>query len=375
MSIQIKEVTSKKDLKKFIKFPFELYEGNKYYVPPMVQFEMSTLLRDKNPAFENADAKYWVAVRDDKIVGRVAAIALDLELKEKKLARFGWIDFIDDKTVSGALISTVEEWSKHKGAEAIHGPMGFTDLDFEGTLISGFEQMATQASIYNFPYYQEHFESLGFEKTVDWIEKRGHVPKEIPKRYERLADVISKRFGIKALKLKKAKDVRKYAEEMFKVLNESYSHLYGYYELTPKQIDYYVEQYLGMVRKEYICLVVDEKDKIIGVAVSFPSLSKAFQKAKGSLFPFGFIHILKDFKSNKHLDLLLIGVKPEYQKKGVTSLIFNELFKSYIENGAEYFSTGPMLEDNATVQNLWNEYNDILDDVNIKRRCYQKIII
>lgn len=340
----------------------------------MIQFEMNTLLKEKNPAFEIADAIYWVAEKNGEIVGRIAAIALDMELKEKKLIRFGWIDFIDDLEVSKALINQAEEWGKQKGAEAIHGPMGFTDLDYEGALISGFDQIATQAAIYNYPYYAKHYENLNLEKAVDWIEFRGIPPKKLPERYERLASIISKRFGIKALHLKKAKDVRKYATEMFKVLNDSYSQLYGYYPLTSKQINYYVEQYLGMVRKEYICLIVDREDKIIGIGISFPSLSKAFQKAKGSLFPFGFIHILKDFWFNKHLDLLLIGVTPEYQKKGAASLMFSEFFKNYIKNGVEYYSTGPMLEDNSPIQNMWNEYDKNVPSVNIRRRCYKKKI-
>ncbi len=372
MSVAISEVLSKKELKSFIKFPFDLYKGNSYYVPPIIGFELDTLLKDKNPAFDHADASYWLAKKDGKIVGRIAVIILHAELAEKSLARFGWVDFIDDLSVSKLLFETAKKWATSKGAKSIHGPLGFTDLDFEGALISGFDQMATQATIYNFPYYIDHYESLGFQKAVDWVEKRGFVPKENSKRLERSASIISKRFNLEVKKFKKAKELLKYAPGVFEVLNASYADLHGYYPLTQKQIDYYVDQYFGFVRKEYISIIVNEHDQVVAVAISLPSLSKAFKKAKGSLYPFGFISVLKAFKSNKHLDLFLIGILPEYQRKGAAAVIFNQLFKTYVANGVEYFSTGPMLAENTAVQNLWNDYKDLLDDVNIRRRCYIK---
>lgn len=375
MPVEIKEVQpTKKDLKHFIKFPFELYKGVKEYVTPLMSFEYSTLMKTENPAFDHCEAKYWLAYRDGKIVGRIAAILLREELETKGLARFGWIDFIDDKEVSAELIRHAEEWAVSKGATNIHGPLGFTDLDFEGALVGGYDQLATQATIYNYPYYIDHFEHLGFKKAVDWIEHRGFVPKEHPKRLERMASVVSKRFGLEVKHFKKTKELLKYAPGVFEVLNAAYSNLYGYYPLSQKQIDYYVKQYFDFIRKEYVTIITNETDQVVAVAISLPSLSKALQKANGSLFPFGFIHVLKAFKSNKHLDLFLIGVLPSYQKMGASVLIFNELFKAYVKNGVEYFSTGPMLEDNSAVQNLWNEYDEILDDSGIRRRCFVKQI-
>ena len=306
MAITIEQIPAeKKHLKSFIKFPFDLYKGNPYYVPPIIDFELSTLLPSKNPAFDNCEASYWIAKKDGKIVGRIAGIIHPTEMKEKSLARFGWIDFIDDKEVSRLLINTVSDWATQKGAKALHGPLGFTDLDFEGSLISGYDKLATQATIYNHPYYADHYDSMGFEKAVDWIEVRGKVPEEISSRQERKVSLIANRFGLKAKKFKNAKAILPYAKGAFDVLNKAYSKLYGYHPLSEKQIKYYIDQYFGFVIKEFVSIIVNDKDEVVALAISFPSLSKAFQKAKGSLFPFGFIHLLKAFRFNKHVDLFL----------------------------------------------------------------------
>ncbi|MDE0470402.1 MAG: hypothetical protein OXH57_00545 [Ekhidna sp.] len=356
MSLQIEEVSSKKDLKKFIKFPFQLYKGNNAYVPPLIKFEMGTLLKEKNPSFENADARYWVMMKKGKIVGRIAALVLDHELKEEQLARFGWIDFIDDYEVSSLLFDTAKKWTEGRGATAIHGPMGFTDLDFEGALTDGFDELATQATIYNYPYYINHYKKWGMETSVSWTEMRGEVPKEVPRKVKRAASIVTSRFKLSVKKFKKTKDLLNYASDVFEVLNAAYADLYGYHTLTPKQINYYVEQYFGFVRREYICIVVNENDKVIGFGISFPSLSTAFQKAKGSLFPFGFIHILRSFFFGKHIDLFLIGVLPEYQKMGATALIVNDLCSTFIKKGIKYASLGPALDDNYAVLNTWREF-------------------
>ena len=247
MSITISEVTNKKDLKAFIKFPMKMYKGVSSYVPPLMSFELSTLDPKKNPAFENAEAKYWVAKKNDEIVGRIAGILLNQEFEEKKLIRFGWIDFVDDEKVSAALFDTVVEWGQQKGAEGMHGPMGFTDLDFEGALIEGFEFTATQATIYNAPYYQKHYESFGMEKAVDWFEGRGDIPYTTSKKLARVASVCESRFRLKSIKFKRDKDIKKYAPAVFDLLNKSYSNLYGYYALSPKQIEYYIKQYFDFI--------------------------------------------------------------------------------------------------------------------------------
>lgn len=370
MSLEIHEVNTKKELRAFIKFPFSLYKGNKYYVPPLIDFELSTLRKDKNPAFDQADASYWVVKKDGKIVGRIAGIKIDQELKEKSLIRFGWIDFIDDLEVSKMLFDKLSEWGKNLGASKFHGPLGFTDLDFEGALTSGFDQQPTQATIYNHAYYIDHFKELGFETSASWIEFRAFVPKEVPRRIARSAQLVGKRFNFKLKKFKKTKDILKYAPGVFEILNEGYAHLYGYHALTEKQIQYYIDQYFGFIRKEYVGIVVNEKDEVIAMALCMPSLSTAFQKAKGNLFPFGFIHVLKAFYSNEYLDLFLIGARPDYQKLGANAIIFNELTQMLIKKKVRYVSTGPMLLENRAAINNWESNKEILDDVEITRSCF-----
>ena len=370
MAIEIREVKSAKDLLEFIKFPFRLYKNHPYWVPPLVQFEESTLNSSKNPAFEYCEARYWLAEADGETVGRIAAIIHGVEAKEKKLLRFGWIDFIDNREVSKRLIEVAEKWAREKGLSGIHGPLGFTDLDFEGTLIEGFDQLATQATIYNYAYYKDHFEALGFEKACDWLEGRGMVPREVPRRLRRSAEIISGRFKFKVKEFRSNKELLSYAPAIFQILNESYVNLYGYYPLTQSQMNYYIKQYFGLVRKEYVSVIVNEQEEAIGFAICFPSFSRAFQKARGSLFPVGFLHILKDFYFNKTLDMFLIGVKPEYQKLGVNVLIFESMWNNFIKTGATHLVTGPMLEDNFGVLNLWNEYVSEQNKVYIRRRCF-----
>ncbi len=374
MAYIIQEARSKKEIISFIRFQHQLYKGNPFFVPPIVDFELSTLLSDKNPAFKTCQAKYWVVKDGQKIVGRVAGICHDLDYRENKFVRFGWIDFIDDQKVSEMLMGSVQEWARELGAKAIHGPMGFTDLDFEGTLISGFDQLATQATIYNFPYYQTHFENLGFKKACDWIELRGVVPDEIPKRLERTASLIRSRFKLSAKKFKKNKELLKYGKQVFEVLNQAYSHLYGYYPLSDEQIEYYIKLYFDFIRKDYIGIIVNETDEVVAFAITLPSLSKAFQKANGSLFPLGFIHVLRAFFSNDHLDLFLIAVKPEYQKLGANALLFYELMQIFVRNGVKRVSSGPMMEDNRAVLNIWNGFDEYTDLQSIKRRCFIKNI-
>lgn len=370
MSLEIKEVNSKKELKRFIKFPFKLYKGNPYYVTPLIEFEMSTLLKEKNPAFDHADAQYWVAEKEGEIVGRIAAIVLESELKEKSMARFGWIDFIDDKEVSTLLLDTAKTWAESKGAKSIHGPMGFTDLDFEGALVEGFEELATQATIYNHAYYIDHFKAWDLEVAATWVELRGKAPAKNPEKVNRAVRIIQERFKVKVKEFKNTKEILKYAPGVFEVLNEAYSGLYGYIALTQKQIDYYVEQYFGFIRKEFVCIIVNEADEVVGFALTLPSLSKAFQKAKGSLFPFGFIHVLKSFYFNDLADLFLIGVKPEYQKLGIHALIYDYLQKIYEAKGIKYMASGPMLESNKNVLNTWSEFD--IEVGKIKRSCFIK---
>lgn len=374
MTLTVRPVLSRKELIPFIRFPFSLYKGNPYYVPPIIDFELSTLQSDRNPAFEHCEAAFWVVEKNNEVVGRIAAIIHQVELKEDKKARFGWVDFIDDETVSQLLFETAETWAVGKGASYLHGPLGFSDLDFEGALVSGFDQLATQATIYNHPYYIAHYERLGFAKSCDWVEVRGKVPTEIPKRLARTAGIVGSRFKLNVKKFKKTKEVLPYASGIFNVLNKAYGNLYGYHPLTEKQIAYYTKQYFDFIKIEFVIVIVNENDEVVAFAISLPSLSLAFQKAKGKLFPFGFIHVLRAFKNYNDVDMFLIGVLPEYQKLGANVLIFHEMMSNYIKFGVKRIATGPMMEDNRGVLNLWSDYKEFLDEVNIRRRCFQKPI-
>jgi len=371
MGIVIKEVVSRRDLKKFISFPYNLYAGSKYWVPPLFFDEMNTLRKDKNPAFEFCEVKYWLAYKDGKIAGRIAGIInwRYVEKWQNRYARFGWIDFIDDEDVSKALIETVEKWAKDKDMEAVHGPLGFTDLDYEGMLIEGFEELGTMATIYNYPYYHKHLEKYGYKKDIDWIEFEVKAPQEVPEKIDRIANIALKRNNLRVLKVKKSKDLLPYAKDMFKVLDETFKDLYGVVPLSEKQVDLYIKQYFGFIRPDYISIILDSNDRVAAFGITMPSLSKALQKAKGRLFPVGFIHLLMAMKNNKQIDLYLIGVRPDLQGKGVNSIIFNELNKIFINKNIVSTETNPELETNLKVQAQWKHFTHRQHK---RRRCYIK---
>ncbi|RLD52029.1 MAG: hypothetical protein DRI94_04330 [Bacteroidetes bacterium] len=370
-SIEIKEVQSKRDLNKFISFADKLYKGNKYRVPQLHSFEKSTLIKEKNPAFDFCEAKYWLAYRDNKIVGRIAAILnhKSNEIWNEKYMRFGWVDFIDDIEVSSALIKTVEDWAKEKGLTAVHGPLGFTDMDLEGMLVHGFDEIATQATIYNYPYYPEHLEKLGYKKDTDWIQLEIEVPEKVPEKVKRISDLVLKRYDLRILDAKKSKDILPYAKSMFNTLNEGFKDLYGYVALTEKQIDYYVKAYFSIINTKYVCFVLDKNDEVVGFGVTLLSLSEALQKAKGKLFPFGFIHILKALNKNTKIDMLLQGVKPEYINKGVAAVFFNKLMQAYIDNGIKTAISSHALETNKAAIQIFDDYNT---RQHLRRRIYIK---
>ncbi|MFT7028917.1 MAG: hypothetical protein ACJA2C_000296 [Marinoscillum sp.] len=373
MSVEIKELHTKKELKSFVRFQWGLYKGVDPFVPPILELEMSTLSSDKNPGFEHNKARFWLAYQNGKAVGRIAGILHGEEsIKEKKI-RFGWIDFIDDLEVSSALIEVVNDWGKEVGLTTIHGPMGFTDLDFEGVLISGFNQISTQATLYNYPYYQTHFEKIGFTKAVDWVETRIKVPLGIGGQLERSAQLVEKRYGFHSITFKSGKEILKYADSVFKLLNDSYSHLYGYYPLSENQIKYFIEAYFGFVQKDMVALVVDDQDEVIGFAITFPSLSKAFKKAGGHMYPFGFLHVLKAFYFNDTLDFFLVAAKKELHKKGLHALLWNSIYKALMKHNIKYIFSGQMLEDNLNVNNLLTKYESAMDE-EIRRRCFTRSI-
>lgn len=371
MSIILKEVKTNSDLKKFIKFQFKLYKDNPYWVPPLISDEIKTFSREKNPAYDFCEAKYWLAYKNDEIVGRIAGI-INHKFNEKwnqKAIRFGWIDFIDDDEVSKSLMSAVENWGKEKGLEYIHGPLGFTDFDPEGLLIEGYEEVSTFGAIYNYPYYEKHVEKMSYVKDADWIEFRVPAPKEINEKVARIADVVAQRNKLHVLKVKKAKELLPYAREIFYLINDAYKELYGFVELTDKQIDMYVKAYFGFIKPEYVPVVLDEDNRVAAFGVTMPSLSKAMQKAKGKLFPFGFIHLLGAMKNNPDIDLYLTAVRPELQNKGVNSLLMNETAKLIIANNIDFVETNRELELNEKIQAQWRFYNPRQHK---RRRCYKK---
>jgi hypothetical protein len=371
MKIEVKKVTGRSDLRKFIGFPYSLYKGNSYWCPQMRMDEWSTLSSKKNPAFEFCEAQYWLAYKDNTLVGRVAGI-INHKANERwneKLVRFGWFDFIDDPEVSGILIKTVEEWGKEKGMTGIHGPLGFSDMDNEGMLIKGFEEVATLASIYNYPYYPEHMVNLKFEKAADWVQYIFDVPQSIPDKVERLSRLVAEKYGLTLLKAKKAKELLPYTSKMFKLLNESFDDLYGFTALTEKQIQNYIKQYFSFVRPEFVSMVIDKNDDVVGFGISLPSLTRALQKCNGRLFPFGFIYLLRAIKKNDTIDMYLNGVRPDYHGKGVAALYYNELHKAYIKNKITRAVTNPQLEDNAKALTMWKSFNG---RQHLTRRCWVK---
>lgn len=360
MSVIIREVSGKKELKKFVKFHIDLYKDNPYHVPGLIQEEMMTLDKTKNPAFEVCDATYFLAYREGKVVGRIAGMInrRSNETWNQKYARFGFVDFVDDAEVVDALFEAVEAWARRQGMESLQGPMGFTDMDHEGMLIDGFDQLGTMATIYNYSYYPKHMERLGYAKDQDWHEFKIYIPDGIPEKHLRIGEIVKKKYGLKTMKFTRTKDIMPYAQKVFETLNAAYAPLYGFAQLTQKQIDYYINMYIPMLRLDLVTLIVrEEDDAVVGFGISLPSLSKALQKAKGRLFPFGWIHLLKALKTKpKVIDLYLTGVLPEYQNKGVNALLFNDLIPVYRSVGAEYAESNPELESNSAVQAQWDYF-------------------
>ncbi|WP_029904521.1 hypothetical protein [Prevotella sp. 10(H)] len=364
MSVLIKEVSeSDKALKKaFVKFPIKLYKDCPYYVPSLILDELDTLDVKKNPAFDFCEMQLFLAYKDDKIVGRIGAIINHKanEVWNEKHARFSFVDFIDDNEVVDALFSAAIKWVKGKGMNAIVGPMGFTDLDPEGMLIKGFDQVSTMATKYSYPYYVTQIERLGFEKEADWNEYRIPVPHEVPERHQRIANMVAKRYGLKVLKFKNLKQITPYVDRLFRLMNEAYKPLYGFAPLTQKQIDHYVKMYVPLLRWDIVSIIIkEETDEVVGFGIGMPSLSRGLIKSGGKLFPFGWYHLVKDLKSKKNpvIDLLLIGIAPEYQGKGVNAIIFNDFIPSAYKCGFQFAESNPELEMNNKVASLWDGFN------------------
>lgn len=361
MSVIIKTVSNKSELKTFVRFANKLYKGNEYYVPSMPLDDMNTLTKEGNAAFEFCDCELYLAYKDNELVGRVAAIvnykanaAWNVEQ-----VRFGWIDFVDDIEVSKALLDAVAEFGRSKGMKQIVGPLGFTDFDPEGMLVEGYDRLSTMALIYNYPYYPEHLKQLGYIKETGWIEYRITLPEQLPEKHIQFAEIIKEKYNLRVLK-KTKRQIRKenYGQKIFELINQTYCVLYGYSLLSPKQIEQYVDSYLGIVDMKMLTFVENAEGELIGAGITIPSMSEALQKCNGEIFPFGWWHLLKAmyWKKPDTLDMLLIGVRPDYQNKGVNSLLFCDLFQNYQKLGFKYAETNANLETNAKVQAMWTPF-------------------
>lgn len=374
--LEIKQIQpTRSALREFTQFQIDLYRGNDYYVPPLVSDDIESLSPHKNPAFDFCEAAYFMAYRDGKPVGRIAAI-INSQVNRScnsKICRFGFMDFVDDMEVSRALFDAAEDWGRRKGMNKMAGPLGFTDMDREGLLVEGFEELSTMATNYNYPYYAGHVEAAGYAKESDWVEFLLQVPDKVPERYDRIATLVKEKLNLRIQKYTSRKKAKaEIGHKLFRLINEAYKDLYQYSQLTDRQIDYYVDYYLGLVNLDLLTFVMDKDDNLVGLGIALPSLSRGLQKAHGRLLPFGWYHLLKALKGkNDRVDLLLVAVHPDYQNRGVNALMFQDLLPHFIRLGFKYAETNPEMETNAKVQSQWEVFNP---RQHRRRRSYAKDI-
>ncbi len=371
MTLAIKEVTSKRDIKEFVRLPFSLYKGNIYWVPPMIFDEEKALSPSTNPAFEFSKAKFWIAYNNGKCVGRIGAIINPLANEKigEKLGRITRTEFIDDKNVVDELFAVAEAWLKSEGMIGVHGPLGFSNLDHQGLLIEGHDQLPSVASDYHLPYYGSHFERLGYTKEKDWVEFRITFPEALPEKSFAVAEMLMKRYGLKALNFTQKSELEKFKQPIFDLFNEAFTELFSTFKLSQNMIDYYVNKYFPMLNPRYVKVILDKEDKIAGFLVALPSLSKAMQKANGKLFPLGWWHIMQALKKPSEMDLMLTGVRPDFQKLGVAALLMNDLWKTANSDGVKFVETTGMLEDNHVAIQMWKSFEHIQHK---RKRCYIK---
>ncbi len=357
--VKIITIKNNRDLRKFVKFVNDLYRGDKYFVPDLVYDEVNTLRADKNPAFEFSDAVFFLAYRGREIVGRIGVMVnhKSNEKWDQEHARFTHFDFIDDFEVSSKLMETATSWAKERGYTKIHGPLGLTDLDHQGMLIEGYDELDMFITIYNHPYYMDHMIKMGFEKDVDWVEYQIEVPEKPIEKYGRIAEIVKKKYGYQLIEFKNKKDILPWAPKVFDLYNTAFAPLFGTTVLSDKQVKMYVDNFFGFVNPDFIKIILNKEGLIIGFAITIPSLSHAMQKAGGKLFPFGFIHILRALKKSDILDLYIIGIHPDYQGTGANALLINSIMLSAIKYKMKFGETGPELEDNHLVQTMWKYLN------------------
>jgi len=374
MKVTIKEAVSKKDIRRFVHFPNRLYKDNPYYVPQIESMDRDTLTPSKNHAFEVCEGKYWLAYDENgDICGRIAGIINHAYNKkmDQKICRFGWVDFVDAPEVTEALFKTVESYAAEKGMEMLSGPVGFLEFDAAGILIDGFDQLPTAYGKYNAPYYEKHILNQGYEKEIDYVEYLIDVPDFIPERYERASRIVAEKYELREAPIRAKKDILKYADSLFECMNKAYSVIHGYSELTKQQCEDLKNQFFGNINPDFVSIIIDNNDKVVAFGVGIPSLSKAMQKAKGKLFPFGFIHILRALRHNDTLDSLLIAVDPTYKNKGLNAMIFDKMAKSSKKHGIKHIESTRELENNSSVQNLWKFFDHKMHK---RSRIYKKNI-
>ncbi len=373
MSIIIREISDKKDLKKFVQLPFDIYKGNDYWVPPIKDDELKSLSPASNPAFKYNTVKFWLAEKEGKVVGRIAAIISPAanEKYNEKMCRLSRLEFYDDAEVAKLLIKTVEDFALSQGMEGVHGPLGFSNLDHQAVLVEGFDQLPSIASEYHLPYYHKHLEALGYTKEIDWVEFRLKVLKEIPEKAVKLNELIKKRYNLSIKSFKDKAELKKVALEVFHLLNTAFDELFSFVPMPDDVLNFYIDKYIEVLNPKFVKVVEDKDGKIIGFIVSLPSLSEAMQKAKGKLFPLGFTYITKALKHPKVADLLLTGIHPDWQAQGVSALLITELQQIMIDHGVEWVETTGMIETNEKAINHWKNYDHIQHK---RKRCYRKML-
>jgi GNAT superfamily N-acetyltransferase len=355
MPIELREIRTTGEIRRFITFAEKLYRGNPHYVPALKMDEMNILHPDKNPSFAHCDARYWLAFREGKIVGRVAGI-LNHKHREKwgeAYLRFGWLDFVDDPAVSAALLGAVEDWARKLGLEAVHGPLGFTDLDREGMLVEGFDELGTLATLYNYPYYPEHLARLGYSKDTDWVEYELQVPDVLDEKITRAAGIVLKRNNLHFLEVNNKQELLDYAPRIFQLINEEYSHLYGTVPLTDAEIQMYTDAYFGFVNPDFVPIILNAEGEMAAFGVTIPSLSRALQQCRGNLFPLGWWRLLRALQKNTRADLYLVAVRKRYQGLGVNLALMARVHRVFVSRGIQVAESNPELEDNVDVQSQW----------------------
>lgn len=376
MSVFVHPIATDKDqLLQYVQFGIDLYRGNDCYVPPLITDQIDTLRPEGNPAYDFCEAQSFMAFRNGEPVGAITAI-INRAANEKtgeRQVRFGFMDFIDDEEVVDGLFDAVAAWGRERGMSEMVGPLGFTDLDPEGMLTEGYDEIGTMATIYNYPYYVDHMERMGFEKDAEWVEYRITVPDGIPEKHQRISDIVARKFGLKVKKFTSKKKIKEqYGRAIFDLVNEAYADLYGFVPLTDRQIEHYINIYLGVLRLDDVTLIVDSDERLVALGISMPSMSKALQKSRGRLFPFGWYHLLRAINGHSDVvDLLLVAVKPEYQSKGVNALLFSDLIPRYIANGYKFAESNVELEGNANVQKQWEYFERRLHR---RRRAWKKAL-